>query len=133
VIPVEVASSVAGTRTEALLAPAVLAAVAVRAAAAVPGVRRVQPGMAGLIGSVVRSARQRVKGLNPAATEGARVTVGPGTDGKPLAHVEIGIAVAGQAMAVGDAVRVAVAAELAAVGAVRAVVTVLVLDIELPR
>ncbi len=57
---------------ETVVAAPVVAAVAVHAAERVPGVR-VQPGVAGLVGSVVRSARQQVKGLNPAPVEGVRV------------------------------------------------------------
>lgn len=128
-IPVVLNSSVAGARSEAALSPAVLAAVAVRAAAGVPGVRRVEPGVAGLVSSVVRVARQRAKGLTPATTEGARVW----TDGDARVCVEVGVAVAGQAIAVGNAVRAAVAAELAEATGTTAVVTVVVLDIELPR
>ncbi|MFC4856873.1 hypothetical protein [Actinophytocola glycyrrhizae] len=127
-IPIALESSVAGARSEAALSPAVVAAVAARAAAAVPGVRRVEPGVTGLVTSVVRAARQRVKGLTPAPTEGVRVFV---ADGRP--HVEIGIAVSGQAIAVGNAVRAAVAAELAEATGISAAVTVAVLDIELPR
>lgn len=127
-IPLVLESSVAGARTEALLSPSVLAAIAVRAAGAVPGVRRVEPGVTGLVTSVVRATRQRIKGLNPVATEGARVTVGDGR-----ARVEVGVAVAGQALAVGNAVRVAVAEEIASAAGVSADVTVVVLDIELPR
>ncbi len=127
-IPVALESSVAGARAEALLSPSVLAAIAVRAAAAVPGVRRVEPGVTGLVTSVVRVARQRIKGLNPVATEGVRVTVGDG-----CAQVEVGVAVAGPAVAVGNAVRRAVSDELAALAGVTAQVTVVVLDIELPR
>ncbi|MFJ8966325.1 Asp23/Gls24 family envelope stress response protein [Lentzea sp. NPDC102401] len=52
-------------------APAV-AAVAVHAAERVPGVR-VQPGVAGLVSSVVRATRQQIKGLQPAPVEGVRV------------------------------------------------------------
>ncbi|MGB3442029.1 MAG: hypothetical protein WBA97_25060 [Actinophytocola sp.] len=126
-ITVALASSVAGARSEAGYSPAVLAAVAVRAAAAVPGVRRVEPGVAGLVASVGRLVRQRAKGLTPAAAEGTRVWVA----GSHVC-VEVGVAVAGQAIAVGNAVRAAVAAELAEATGVTAVVTVSVLDIELP-
>jgi uncharacterized alkaline shock family protein YloU len=126
-IPVALESSVAGARSEAVLSPAVLAAVAVRAAEAVPGVRRVEPGLGGLVTSVVRATRQRVRGLTPANTEGARVSV---VDGR--ARVDIGVAVAGQAIAIGTAVRAAVAAGLAEAAGVTAEVTVSVLDIELP-
>ncbi|MGW6442772.1 Asp23/Gls24 family envelope stress response protein [Lentzea sp. NPDC055074] len=57
---------------ETVVSPAVVAAVAVHAAELVPGVR-VQPGLAGLVSSVVRTARQQIKGLVPAPVEGVRV------------------------------------------------------------
>ncbi len=70
-------------------APAV-AAVAVHAAERVAGVR-VQPGVAGLVSSVVRTARQQVKGLLPAPVEGVRVRWS-GT----AAVLEVDVVVSGQ-------------------------------------
>lgn len=125
-IPVALDSSVPGARAEAVVAPAVVAAVAARVAVGVPGVVRVEPGVGGLLASALRTARQRVRGLSPATTEGVRVSVAPAA-----VRVEVDVAVRGQALAVGEAVRVAVAAELVAVTGVVAVVTVRVLDIEL--
>ena len=127
-IPLALESALAEGRVEALLSPSVIAAIAVRAAEAVPGVRCVEPGVSALVTAVVRATRQRIKGLTPVATEGARVTVDDGG-----VRVEIGVAVVGQAMAVGNAVRVAVAREIASTAGVSAEVTVVVLDIELPR
>ncbi|MGI5501889.1 Asp23/Gls24 family envelope stress response protein [Lentzea sp. CA-135723] len=57
---------------EAVVSAAAVAAVAVHAAERVAGVR-VQPGVAGLVSSVVRAARQQIKGLQPAPVEGVRV------------------------------------------------------------
>lgn len=120
-------SSRRGARAEAAVAPSVLAAVAVHAAGQVPGVVRVEPGVAGLVTSALRTARQRIKGLAPAPTEGARVTAGTPP------QVEVGVAVRGQAMAVGHAVQAAVTDELAsALGVTDVVVAVSILDIELP-
>ncbi|SDH50178.1 Uncharacterized conserved protein YloU, alkaline shock protein (Asp23) family [Lentzea fradiae] len=81
-------------------APAV-AAVAVHAAERVPGVR-VQPGVAGLAGSLVRTARQQVKGLRPARAEGVRVRWSGGD-----AVLEVDVVVSGldQAAAVAAAVQ----------------------------
>ncbi|MBF6577066.1 hypothetical protein IU415_26965, partial [Nocardia farcinica] len=52
--------------TVLVVEPAVVAAVAARAAAAVPGVRRLEPGVRGLVGSVLRAGRQRLAGADPA-------------------------------------------------------------------
>jgi uncharacterized alkaline shock family protein YloU len=70
-------------------APAV-AAVAVHAAEQVAGVR-VQPGVAGLVGSVVRAARQQIKGLRPAPVEGVRVRWSGAT-----AVLEVDVVISGQ-------------------------------------
>jgi uncharacterized alkaline shock family protein YloU len=78
----------------------VVAAVAVRAAAAVPGVVRVEPGLVGLVGSVVRAARQRIKGLDPAPTEGARVEFEP-AEGRHTVRVEVDVVISGQDQATG--------------------------------
>lgn len=57
---------------ETVVSAPVVAAVVVHAAERVAGVR-VQPGVAGLVSSVVRAARQQIKGLQPAPVEGVRV------------------------------------------------------------
>jgi uncharacterized alkaline shock family protein YloU len=101
-------------RFECVVGASVVAAIAVRAAAAVPGVVRVEPGLVGLVGSVVRAARQRIKGLDPAPTEGARVeferAVGENDDVRTV-RVEVDVVTSGQeqAAAVGQALQRAVA------------------------
>lgn len=92
---------------ECAVSASVVAAVAVRAVAAVPGVVRVEPGLVGLMGSALRAARQRIKGLSPVPTEGARVEF----DGADTVRVEVDVVISGQdqAAAVGRAVQRAVA------------------------
>jgi uncharacterized alkaline shock family protein YloU len=106
----------------------VVAAVAVHAAVAVPGVLRVEPGLAGLVGSVVRTARQRIKGLEPAPTEGARVEFVRAD----TVRVEVDVVISGQdqATAVGHALQRAVAGAVSeATGLTVAEVGVSVIDI----
>jgi uncharacterized alkaline shock family protein YloU len=106
----------------------VVAAVAVHAAVAVPGVLRVEPGLAGLVGSVVRTARQRIKGLEPAPTEGARVEFVRAD----TVRVEVDVVISGQdqAAAVGHALQRAVADAVSeATGLTVAEVGVSVIDI----
>jgi uncharacterized alkaline shock family protein YloU len=106
----------------------VVAAVAVRAAVTVPGVLRVEPGLVGLVGSVVRTARQRIKRLEPAQTEGARVEF-VRTD---TVRVEVDVVISGQdqAAAVGRALQRAVAGAVNdATGLTVAEVGVSVIDI----
>ena len=81
-------------------APAV-AAVAVHAAERVAGVR-VQPGVAGLVSSVVRAARQQIKGLQPAPVEGVRVRW---SGAVALLEVDVVISGQDQAAAVARAVQ----------------------------
>lgn len=122
-----------GPRTEVVLSEAVIAAIAVRGAAGVPGVVRTEPGLSGLVYSLARLARQRSKGLEPAPTEGVRVLVEQNADGVPVVRVEIAVCVSGQhkASAVGQAVQVAVARALTeATGMTPASVSVSILDID---
>ncbi len=117
---------------EARIAVPVVAAVAVRAAREVPGVVRLEPGLAGLVGSLVRTARQQLKGLDPAPTEGVRVSLDP--DRVASLRVEIDLVTSGQDQVASVATRVqrAVAAEVrAATGLPVSSVIVSVLDIEL--
>jgi uncharacterized alkaline shock family protein YloU len=123
-----------GPRTEVVLSEAVIAAVAVRGATSVPGVVRTEPGLSGLMYSLVRSARQRSKGLEPALTEGVRVVVERDSAGVSVVRVEIAVCISGQrrASAVGQAVQVAVARALTeATGWAPASVSVSILDIEI--
>jgi uncharacterized alkaline shock family protein YloU len=120
---------------ECVVGASVVAAVAVHAAAAVPGVVRVEPGLAGLVGSMVRAARQRIKGLDPAATEGARVEfvqADSGNDGGRAVRVEVDVVISGQdqAAAVGHALQRAVASAVTqATGLTVAEVGVSIIDI----
>jgi uncharacterized alkaline shock family protein YloU len=96
---------------ECVVGASVVAAVAVHAAAGVPGVVRVEPGLVGLVGSMVRAARQRIKGLDPAPTEGARVEFERADGGGRTVRVEVDVVISGydQAAAVGHALQRAVA------------------------
>jgi uncharacterized alkaline shock family protein YloU len=122
----------AGTRPppvfECAVGGSVVAAVAVSAAAAVPGVVRVEPGLAGLVSSAVRATRQRIKGLVPAPTEGARVEF----ERADTVRVEVDVVISGQdqAAAVGRALqRVVAGAITEATGLRVAEVGVSILDI----
>ncbi|MFD9737942.1 Asp23/Gls24 family envelope stress response protein [Umezawaea sp. NPDC059074] len=113
---------------EHVITKPVVAAVAAHAASRVVGVVRVEPGVTGLVGSVARAARQRLKGLDPAPTEGVRVRM----DGDVRMEIDIVTSAHDQAAAVARAVQRAVTrAVTAATGLPVAAVTVCVLDIEL--
>ncbi|WP_431875880.1 Asp23/Gls24 family envelope stress response protein [Amycolatopsis sacchari] len=94
-------------RAEWVATTRVLAAVAAHAAAGVPGVAHLQPGLTGLAGSAMRHARQRLAGLTPAPSDGVRVTVDPASGEVDL---EIGLVLSGsdQAAAVARTVQRAV-------------------------
>jgi uncharacterized alkaline shock family protein YloU len=120
------------TSCEARIAAPVVAAVAVRAASAVPGVVRLEPGLAGLVGSLVRNARQQLKGLDPAPTEGVRVSLDP--DRAASLRLEVDVVTSGQDQVAAVAARVqrAVASEVrAATGLPVSSVIVSIMDIEL--
>lgn len=132
-ISIDLHTATQGPRTEVVLSEAVIAAVAVRGANSVPGVVRTEPGLSGLVSSLVRLARQRSKGLEPAPTEGVRVVVEQDSAGASAVRVEIAVCISGQgrASAVGRAVQVAVARALAeATGLAPASVSVSILDID---
>ncbi|MFI9380806.1 Asp23/Gls24 family envelope stress response protein [Kutzneria sp. NPDC052558] len=115
-------------RTHSEIAEPVFAAIAARAAIAVPGVARLEPGLLGLIGSATRSARGWIKGLTPASVDGVRVSVEP-----ELVRIEVSIVLSGldQAAAVGGAVQRAVGRAVAAATGYESIeVSVSVLDIE---
>ncbi|WET81594.1 Asp23/Gls24 family envelope stress response protein [Amycolatopsis sp. QT-25] len=119
----------AGQLTETVISPPVIAAVAAHAAAKVPGVVRLEPGLRGLAGSLTRIARQRIKGLEPAPTEGVRAFVDQ--DG---VRVEIDLSLSGldQAAATATAVQRAVSrAVTEATGLTPSAVSVSILDIEI--
>lgn len=122
-----------GPRTEVVLSEAVIAAVAVRGETSVPGVVRTEPGLSGLMYSLVRLARQRSKGLMPAPTEGVRVIVERDSAGASMVRVEIAVCISGQrkASVVGQAVQTAVSSALTeATGLTPASVSVSILDID---
>jgi uncharacterized alkaline shock family protein YloU len=119
---------------ECVVGASVVAAVAVHAAAAVSGVVRVEPGLVGLLGSVVRAARQRIKGLDPAPTEGVRVEFeqADGENDETTVRVEVDVVISGQdqATAVAHAVQRAVAGAVTeATGLTVAEVGVSIIDI----
>ncbi len=59
--------------SEVVIEAPVVAAVAARAARATPGVVRLEPGVRGLVSSLVRVGRQRLTNAEAAASEGVRV------------------------------------------------------------
>ncbi|MFC9254014.1 Asp23/Gls24 family envelope stress response protein [Amycolatopsis thailandensis] len=116
---------------ETVISPPVIAAVAAHAAARVPGVVRLEPGLRGLAGSLTRIARQRIKGLDPAPTEGVRAFV---EHDPPDVRVEIDLSLSGldQAAATAQAVQRAVGKAVAeATGLTPSAVSVSILDIEI--
>ncbi|WP_181772557.1 Asp23/Gls24 family envelope stress response protein [Amycolatopsis pittospori] len=116
---------------ETVITPPVIAAVAAHAAAKVPGVVRLEPGLRGLAGSLTRIARQRIKGLDPAPTEGVRAFI---EHDPPDVRVEIDLSLSGldQAAATAQAVQRAVArAVTEATGLTPSAVSVSILDIEI--
>jgi len=119
---------------ECVVGASVVAAVAVHAAQTLPGVVRVEPGLFGLLGSVGRTARQRIKGLDPAPTEGARVEFAQadGENGETTVRVEVDVVISGQdqATAVAHTVQRAVASAVTdATGLTVAEVDVSIIDI----
>jgi len=125
-------STAIGDSTTAVIGESVLAAITVRAATAVPGVVRVEPGLTGLVASVARATRQRLKGLDPAPTEGVRVTVEHDLAGASSVRLTVAVAVRGRAVEIGAAVQRAVAASVAAsAGVTVSAVTVSIMDIDL--
>ncbi|WP_084524112.1 Asp23/Gls24 family envelope stress response protein [Nocardia inohanensis] len=59
--------------SEIVVADAVIAGVAARAAAAVPGVARLEPGLRGLVTGWARAGKQLLGGSESVASEGVRV------------------------------------------------------------
>ncbi|WP_126981197.1 Asp23/Gls24 family envelope stress response protein, partial [Saezia sanguinis] len=60
-------------RATVIVAAPVIAAVAAHAAANTPGVVRLEPGVRGLLDTVVRTGRQRWTGTEPAPAGGIRI------------------------------------------------------------
>lgn len=126
---VELTSAAPGC--EAHVANQVIAAIAASAATGTSGVVRLEPGLVGLVGSLVRTARGQLTGVDPAPTDGVRVT----NDEDGL-HIEVDLATSGQdqVAAVAQRVRRAVARSVHDnTGLTVAEVTVTVLDVELSR
>ncbi|GAA5060112.1 Asp23/Gls24 family envelope stress response protein [Nocardia callitridis] len=63
----------AGSMSEIVIGPAVVAAVAARAAATTPGVQRLEPGVRGLVSTLMRAGKQRVTNSESASSDGVRV------------------------------------------------------------
>jgi uncharacterized alkaline shock family protein YloU len=128
-VSVELTSAVPGC--EVRIANPVIAAIAARAAATTSGVVRLEPGLAGLVGSLVRTARGQLRGVDPAPIDGVRVTGDPSG-----LRIEVDLVTSGQdqVAAVAGRVQRAVAAQVrAATGLAVAEVAVSVLDVELAR
>lgn len=115
--------------TVLVVEPAVVAAVAARAAAAVPGVRRLEPGVRGLVGSVLRAGRQRLAGADPARADGVHVR--RTNDGGVRVAVDLVVTADADVAAVGRAVQREITRVVAEqTGEDVGEVAVLVLDIE---
>jgi uncharacterized alkaline shock family protein YloU len=131
------AGPAATASAEWVITEAVVAAVAAHAASTVAGVVRLEPGLLGLVGSVSRSARQHSKGLDPAPTEGVRVTFNqtsraPQDRRRVWLEVDVVTSAQDQAAAVGHAVqRTLTRAVTAATGLAVDGVTVSILDVDL--
>ncbi|MFF0493389.1 Asp23/Gls24 family envelope stress response protein [Nocardia sp. NPDC003482] len=114
--------------TEYVVTDAVIAGVAARAAASVPGVLRLEPGVLGLVGHLARSGRQRWTGQESAPSTGVRVRR---AGGWLAVHIDLSIAAGGRVGAVGEAVQRRVARAVAEqTGVTVDAVSVTVLDIE---
>jgi uncharacterized alkaline shock family protein YloU len=113
---------------EFVVADAVIAGVAARAAAAVPGVSRLEPGVRGLVARLARSGMRLWTGRAAAPFDGVRVM--RGADAMSI-HVDLAISAGSRADEVGVAVQREVSrvvAEQTGVGV--DAVTVVILDIE---
>ncbi|WP_327145524.1 Asp23/Gls24 family envelope stress response protein [Nocardia sp. NBC_01327] len=120
--------SAAATRSELVVADAVVAGVAARAAVAVPGVVRVEPGLRGLVAELTRAGRQLWTGFETAPTDGVRVLR---DDGVLAVQLEIAIGPERHAGVVATAVQHGVIRTVREQTGVRIdEVSVLVVDIE---
>ncbi|WP_378739895.1 Asp23/Gls24 family envelope stress response protein [Nocardia brasiliensis] len=81
----------------------VVAAVAAQAACATPGVVRLEPGVRGLVSTLVRVGKQRLTVADPAPAEGVRVRRSP--SGALSVQVDVVISADRGAAAVGRAVQ----------------------------
>ncbi len=106
----------------------VIAVVAAHAAAAVPGVAYLEPGVLGLLGHLARSGRQWWGGRDVAPSAGVRVRH---SGGWLKVHVDLAVASGWQVAEVGQAVQRAVAGMVTEqTGMVVDAVSVSILDIQ---
>ncbi|MEV0295922.1 Asp23/Gls24 family envelope stress response protein [Nocardia sp. NPDC050710] len=107
----------------------VIAAVAARAVLATPGVVRLEPGVRGLVSTLVRAGKQRWTSADPAPAEGVRVR--RADDGALHVQVDVVLSTERQAAAVGHAVQREVSRVVSEqTGVVVAEVSVTILDIQ---
>ncbi|MET8652014.1 Asp23/Gls24 family envelope stress response protein [Nocardia aurea] len=92
-----------GSHCEIVIEPPVLAAISARAALATPGVVRLEPGIRGLVSTLVRVGKQRWAGADPAPIEG--VLVRRDEDGAVRVRVNLVLSADRQVAAVGYAVQ----------------------------
>ncbi|MFG1797575.1 Asp23/Gls24 family envelope stress response protein [Nocardia sp. NPDC049149] len=89
--------------SEVVIEAPVIAAVAAQAARATPGVVRLEPGVRGLVSTLVRVGKQRLTNADPAASEGVRVR--KNAAGELSVQVDVVISAARAAAVVGHAVQ----------------------------
>ncbi|MEU8895630.1 Asp23/Gls24 family envelope stress response protein [Nocardia sp. NPDC048505] len=116
---------------ELVVGEPVIAGVAARAAGRVPGVARLEPGVLGLVGQLVRSGRQLWTGQDPVPSAGVRVRR---AGGLLDIQIDLVLSASGNVAEVGRAVQRSVAeAVTEATGAEVDSVRVYVVDIETGR
>ncbi|MEU0543150.1 Asp23/Gls24 family envelope stress response protein [Nocardia sp. NPDC005978] len=114
---------------EIVVSDAVIAGVAARAAAAVPGVVRLEPGLRGMVAGWARSGKQLLRGQESLAGDGVRVE--KTTDGGRAIRVDVSLGGDGRAAEVGAAIQRAVTgAVLEHTGVRIEQVSVVIIDIE---
>ena len=117
--------------TEVVIAGEVVAAVGAHAAAATPGVVRLEDSLGKLVTGLGRSARQRIAGITPAPVTGTSVVVSGTT---VRLRVEVAVSGSDPAVATAGAVQRSVARAVArATGLTVAGVDVTILDVSLGR
>jgi uncharacterized alkaline shock family protein YloU len=124
-----VASPAPVPETETEISRQVVAAIGAHAAAATPGVIRLEASVSELLAGVGRSARHWIGGITPAPVTGTAATV---TDGQARLRVEVAVSGGQRAADVAAAVRRSVTrAVTSATGLPVAAVSVAILDIDL--
>lgn len=115
--------------TEFVISDSVVASVAARAAVAVPGVTRLEPGLRGLVVGLARSGKQLFGREESAAADGVRVR--RSDTGAFAVQVDLSLGPEGRAAEVGAAVQRAVVRTVREqTGATVDEVSVTILDIE---